>query len=685
MAAFFKKSRSPQPADQKAPAQETAATDPEPVAQSVTRNQDAEFEAEFGALADTHVDPTTAPPPDEALQHPTSDGAGELEEWSEPLPEPQLLSPLAPGTELSSSEGREFRVHEVIESGPEFNVYRAESLSGPVEPHSGSLPDDGLAAPETIALAGGPIRLREAVGSSAARMAGEAQLRTGADAVGLAPVIDFFVRDERSYLADELSPSPATLATMFENQAGFPVVLSVLIQVAATLSNLHEAGWVHLGLRPEAIDVEPEIRLVDFTHMLPLGQTPPVAISHAGYSAPELTYGTAVDQTADVYSLGALLFRAVTGKPLPETGSDWQLCEPSLHVPGVPQILRRCLGAAHTRYAGMSELHRDLLRLQQRRQPVAEYAIAAASSIGLEPGRTTNQDAYGHLTGGQLSEAGTVPWAVVCVADGMGGMAGGDIASDVAVRTILAAAGADAVNAISTGSQQTQSSDTSSSADEQSRLLKQWVMTANDNVHEALSNRGLQGGCTIVAVLMKNRRMAMAYAGDCRIYLWRNGELQCVTKDHSYVMALVAQGEVKLEDVRSHPDRNKVTRALGERQGLPDYYIDTLDTLAGNPTMELDAGDVLLLCSDGLWEPVTETEMAKLLDENSQRLAGAVRGMLKLAIQRGAPDNATVALIRIDECGEVAEVDDEADDTPKSIQSPDVALAAAVVRMEEDR
>jgi protein phosphatase len=142
--------------------------------------------------------------------------------------------------------------------------------------------------------------------------------------------------------------------------------------------------------------------------------------------------------------------------------------------------------------------------------------------------------------------------------------------------------------------------------------------------------------------------LALAHVGDSRLYLIRQGHVRSLTRDHSLAMAMALQGEIAFEEVRSHRERNKISRSLGDRRPLPDYYVDSLEVSTGEETFQLQPGDTLLLCSDGVWEPVTEEEMAAAASRTSDP-AGIAEGLLKKVLERGAPDNATVVLLRTEQ------------------------------------
>jgi protein phosphatase len=214
----------------------------------------------------------------------------------------------------------------------------------------------------------------------------------------------------------------------------------------------------------------------------------------------------------------------------------------------------------------------------------------------------------------------------------MGGMEAGDTASQVAVQTVLRLAAGHHHG--------------TADATQRTAEIKRWISAANEDVCSALEHRHAKGGTTIVCAWVSDGELVSAHGGDSRLYLVRDGKVEALTRDHSLAMGRALQGEIALEEVRHHPDRNRVTRSLGERVPLPEYYIDALQASTGRPTMLLGPGDLLVLCSDGLWEPVTEEEIASTAARSSD-LNIIARTLIDLALERGAPDNATVVLARV--------------------------------------
>ena len=540
----------------------------------------------------------------------------ELEELSEPLEVLQSPEPLSCGASLEGSDDT-FNIAALLESKATVNLYEA-TFRGDQKAWLWETQD----------------------ATCAERLRNEYAVLAAIKCSMFPQAFSCFEQDGRTYFATDPAGG-STMADALESKESSPAqFISLLTQIAYALTQLHLQGYAHLALRPAAVLLGKPVRLTDFAHATRFGEVPRGRFYFAGYSAPELLTDRPVDPRPDIYSIGAMLFQAVSGYPISESGPTLTGWEPETVIAGVPQILHKCLGPADSRYATMAELHGDLLRLLRRCASQVRYEIASATTIGLEPTRSVNQDAYGFSSMQAQAEDESRSWAAIVVADGMGGMAAGEVASTVAVNTVLT----EATSALSRG----QGLD----AKDQTELTTGWVREANDRVCDAMDSKKARGGCTLACALLVDRRLTVAHVGDCRIYLIRNGLIQSLTRDHSVAMGLVLKGELDISELRTYPGRSNVTRSLGERKKLPSHYVDTLVETTGKETMELEVGDVLLLCSDGLWEPVLEDAVVQVLAE-SGALNAVADGLIALALRHGAPDNATVSLLRLSESSQV--------------------------------
>jgi protein phosphatase len=201
------------------------------------------------------------------------------------------------------------------------------------------------------------------------------------------------------------------------------------------------------------------------------------------------------------------------------------------------------------------------------------------------------------------------------VADGMGGHEYGEIASALARETI--------VREIRQGTP-----------------LPQAIRIADEEIIRASRQRKdvLPMGTTIVAARILGNRFEVAWVGDSRVYLWRDGQLAQLSQDHSYVQELIANGAITHEQARSHPHRNVVTQALG----VTDPRNLNVETMTG----ELRPGMQLLLCSDGLTEEVDDRSIAKVLAHNDCSAQECVDSLVAAALDGGGSDNVTVILVR---------------------------------------
>ncbi len=241
--------------------------------------------------------------------------------------------------------------------------------------------------------------------------------------------------------------------------------------------------------------------------------------------------------------------------------------------------------------------------------------IAAKTDIGLH--RKQNQDSYaaGELPGG-------IAWAVVC--DGMGGANGGAVASASAVRMI-----ADKITTcIRAGLAENIIRN----------ILTAVIENANVNLFEISREEAeLSGmGTTVVAAVVEGGRAYIAHAGDSRAYkVSSNGEISQITVDHSMVQQLVDCGRITPEEAKEHPDRNIITRAVGAG---PKINVDFC-------CEDMEKGDLLLICTDGLSNYVSDDEIAQSASTvNYSELADR---LVSLANQNGGGDNITVVAIAI--------------------------------------
>jgi protein phosphatase len=219
------------------------------------------------------------------------------------------------------------------------------------------------------------------------------------------------------------------------------------------------------------------------------------------------------------------------------------------------------------------------------------------------------------------------------VADGMGGHAAGEVASRVAVDAI-----AEFVELTGGNQEITWPFGLDDSISYEGNRLKTAVRHANSRVLEATRESAEYEGMatTVAAVLVDGDVANLAHVGDSRIYVWSEGEIQLLTRDHSWVNEQIENGAISPEQARSHPLRNVVTRALG---GRPDLVVDI-------QSRRMAVGDMLLLCSDGLTTMVPDDEIARVLGESKGDVSDAVKTLVGLANERGGEDNITVVLLK---------------------------------------
>jgi len=257
----------------------------------------------------------------------------------------------------------------------------------------------------------------------------------------------------------------------------------------------------------------------------------------------------------------------------------------------------------------------------------AGIEVSSQSDIGCQ--RQTNEDSFGYWEpedDQQFRRKGRL----AVVADGMGGYEGGQEASRLAVETLVAVY-------------------RDFGGDDPQQALVEALQAAHEQVrrysfaHPEL--RGMGTTCTAAAIVRgahggaEYDALYYVHIGDTRLYLIRDGQITRLTRDHSYVGRLVEAGMISPQEAEHHPQRNILTAALGTN---PDLIMDS----PGHPE-PLRPEDVLLICSDGLWGQVRDSEMLDAVEKENKSVAQAGRELIGLARERGGPDNITVEILRL--------------------------------------
>jgi protein phosphatase len=214
----------------------------------------------------------------------------------------------------------------------------------------------------------------------------------------------------------------------------------------------------------------------------------------------------------------------------------------------------------------------------------------------------------------------------------MGGHAGGEVASGKAISSASEILMRDYLSHIL-------APDAPFDAQHAQDALRRAVLYANEAVRSAGQSLGNDMGTTITMVLVVGDRAMIANVGDSRTYIYRDGKLRRISKDHSLVMRLVELGQIAEEDIYIHPQRNAVLRSLGDQ---PDIEVDCFEE-------RLAPGDALLLCSDGQWEMTHDPEMEQILERFADVDAQhACQELISAANQAGGEDNVTSILVRFE-------------------------------------
>jgi serine/threonine protein phosphatase PrpC len=258
------------------------------------------------------------------------------------------------------------------------------------------------------------------------------------------------------------------------------------------------------------------------------------------------------------------------------------------------------------------------------RQAATQLMVSTGLDVGLKRRGKPNEDSLLALQNTRVLRGGSCPVGLFVVADGMGGHENGQEASHLVIQSLSKSV----VPSIIYGP----------TDDNYSELLAEGVHHANLEVYQRNRQVKADMGTTIVAALVVDTTAYVVSAGDSRVYLYRTTSgLTQVTRDHSTVARLVESGLLKPEDVYTHPRRNEIYRSLGHH---PSEDLDKF-------ILALQPDDVLLLCSDGLWEMVRDAQIQEIIASTAHQPAQTSAALVQAALDGGGKDNISVIVVYV--------------------------------------
>ncbi|HLI90764.1 MAG TPA: PP2C family serine/threonine-protein phosphatase [Ktedonobacteraceae bacterium] len=294
---------------------------------------------------------------------------------------------------------------------------------------------------------------------------------------------------------------------------------------------------------------------------------------------------------------------ALTTPPVPDTGGFRTLREMSEHTTSTAIPITALTGP----------------------HPLPPLGVGVGWHVGIKRRRSPNEDSVVAVQSTCTYQAQLIPFGLFVVADGMGGHAGGQEASRIAIQSMMHTVLQNIIMS-------------NELSDEfLTDMLIGGVEWANQAIYQRGQERGVEMGTTLTAALIFGAKAYVVNVGDSRTYLYRNGVgLTQITRDHSLVATLVSFGEITADEIYTHPERNKVYRSLGMKEHVDiDWFV-----------VDLCSRDRLLLCSDGLWEMVRDPEISRIL-ANAGDATRASDALVQAALQGGGADNVSVVVVQI--------------------------------------
>jgi protein phosphatase len=435
---------------------------------------------------------------------------------------------------------------------------------------------------------------------------------------------------EKILILTELPTPEETLKSWLEKNTSLRESLLLVSQLTQFFRQVIDKNWCFVSLLPQFIKQSQQgnpIQFFDLTTIYPLGEKLDLGLI-GDYYPPEISTGEEIREKMSTYVVGCVLYQALHHQLPPRYDDQLINLEKNLDleiqkIPLIYQILSISLSPVFQNRFALSQLL-DLListRKYYETQSI-RWEMSSRSTVGLSPSRLQNEDNYGII---QNCASNEQPFILAVVADGMGGMAKGEVASKSAVETILNSPIRADLNT--------------------PQKCSQWLTSLVWDANKAVSAKVRNGGTTLSMVMAMEQKLYLAHVGDSRVFLLRNGIICQLSEDHSVVAMLLATDQISYEESLNHPDRNMLTKSLGSNPILPQNYVQNLSRFGEDLFLNLENGDIILLCSDGVWDLVNGAQLAENFT-NQDNLHLAVTQTMEQVIEKGAHDNATLIALK---------------------------------------
>lgn len=501
-----------------------------------------------------------------------------------------------------------------------------------------------------------PVAVAASGATSWPSVAWEKEVLERAAHPGLPKVLDHFVEGNTEYLIEEVPQGSSLWDNWDDPDSVAEIRYGWLKQIAEALHALHQAGAILEGLRPDLVTVTANGAAInDLADMLPLPLPAGVPLRATLYTAPELILDpTQADARADLYSMGAMIYALeylhhdLEEKDFEKQFQPKQVTDrfPDVH-PLFPRLINKTFvrelpqrfptdEAGRTDPTGFQELIRTFEICRKNFEKI-RLDVAAWTTTGMV--RTGNEDAFAFLHGVEGRQDDIYEYALVLLADGMGGYEAGEVAAAMAIAELrrylleqplcAGLSGKDSPPPVS-----------QDKVPMTKEVMGAALRHANKEVFTAsrTPGKGKRGmGCTAEAVYIDCNNVIVGHVGDSRTYHLHQGRLVQLTRDQTLVQRLVELGQLTAEEAEHHDRKNELQQAIG---GQPDV----------NPGLyhgRLKRGDWVLVCSDGLTNHIPNADLEKMLTREAASSAEeAARRLLNLVNLRGATDNATIVVVR---------------------------------------